>query len=145
MRLLIFTLLGLVVLALLWVRLAPDAPDRWQNVESSNSVGDWPSPGSFEAVRRAEPGALPALHAIIMATTRTKLLSGTLQEARLTYVSRSRVFGFPDYTTVWQTGSELHIFGRLRFGRSDLGVNRARIEGWLAEMPATLVSPLRQE
>jgi len=49
----------------------------------------------------------------------------------ITYVTRSRVFGFPDYTTVRQAGPQLEIYGRLRFGRSDLGVNAARIDGWL--------------
>ena len=33
-------------------------------------------------------------------------------------------------------GDVLKIYGRLRFGRSDLGVNKARVEGWLAALEA---------
>jgi uncharacterized protein (DUF1499 family) len=28
----------------------------------------------------------------------------------------------------------LRIHGRLRFGRKDFGVNKARVDGWLAQM-----------
>ena len=52
----------------------------------------------------------------------------------ITYVTRSRVFGFPDYTTVRQAGDTLEIHGRLRFGESDMGVNAARVDGWLERL-----------
>ena len=52
------------------------------------------------------------------------------------------MWGFPDYTTVSilpagtfdNAGPLLMIDGRLRFGRSDLGVNKARIERWLTAL-----------
>ena len=49
----------------------------------------------------------------------------------ITYITRSRVFGFPDYTTVRQAGPQLELYGRLRFGGSDLGANAARLDHWL--------------
>ena len=49
-------------------------------------------------------------------------------------IIRSRVFGFPDYTTVQQDGDTLRIYGRLRFGRRDFDVNRTRVDGWLAAL-----------
>jgi uncharacterized protein (DUF1499 family) len=52
----------------------------------------------------------------------------------VTYVTRSRVMGFPDYTTVRQAGDMVEIYGRLRFGKSDLGVNAARIDRWLRRL-----------
>ena len=49
----------------------------------------------------------------------------------ITYVTRSALFRFPDYTTVRHRDAQIEIYGRLRFGRSDLGVNAARIDRWL--------------
>ncbi len=47
----------------------------------------------------------------------------------------ARVWGFPDYTTVWaedvDEGSRLTIYGRLRFGNGDQGVNSRRIKTWM--------------
>ncbi len=47
----------------------------------------------------------------------------------------TRVWGFPDYTTVWaedvDEGSRLTIYGRLRFGNGDQGVNSRRIKTWM--------------
>jgi uncharacterized protein (DUF1499 family) len=37
---------------------------------------------------------------------------------------------------VRQDGDMLQIHGRLRFGKSDLGVNAARIDGWLRQLQA---------
>ena len=44
------------------------------------------------------------------------------------------MFGFPDYTTVQHTGDQLKLFARLRFGKSDLGVNRKRLEAVLSRV-----------
>ena len=82
------------------------------------------------------------LDQIIRATPRTMALVGTLESGKMTYVTRSKMIGFPDYTTVSlikdaQTGAtSFQVFGRLRFGRSDFGVNQQRIEGWLAQLDA---------
>ena len=54
----------------------------------------------------------------------------------VTYITRTQVLGFPDYTTAAQDGDLLKVYARLRFGRSDLGANKERINGWLAEMEA---------
>ena len=51
-----------------------------------------------------------------------------------TYVTRTKFMGFPDYTTARQDGDFLKVYARLRFGRSDLGVNGARIADWLLQM-----------
>ena len=59
---------------------------------------------------------------------------------------RSRVWGFPDYVSVRvlpgdaEGTSTLAILSRLRFGRSDVGVNAARMQTWLAEVGARLGS-----
>uniref|UniRef100_UPI0024B9D19D DUF1499 domain-containing protein n=1 Tax=Marinovum algicola TaxID=42444 RepID=UPI0024B9D19D len=79
-----------------------------------------------------------AFDAVMRATPRTEVLAGSLEEGRITYVTRSKLMGYPDYTTLSLTetpqGALLEVFSRARYGKSDLGVNRARIEGWLAAL-----------
>ena len=74
---------------------------------------------------------LRAVDRIAMAEQRTRRLAGSPAEGRITYVQRSRVFGFPDYITVEARGRDRAIWSRARFGRDDLGMNRARVERWL--------------
>ena len=56
------------------------------------------------------------------------------------YVTRSGFWGFPDYTSAAVTQvegtdhSRAIVSGRLRFGRSDLGVNRKRLRKVLAQI-----------
>ena len=55
-----------------------------------------------------------------------------------TYVQISALLAFPDYISVKAVpvgdGAGLVIWSRSRFGKSDLGVNRERIEEWLAKL-----------
>ena len=87
------------------------------------------------------PRALLArFDAIARAQTRTRVVAGDLDSLMITYMQRSRVFGFPDYLTVTAVlmdgGAGLMIFSRARYGRSDFGVNRARVEAWLEQFRA---------
>jgi len=128
----VLVLLVAAVIALLVVfRVMPTDPDRWHRMPED--VSDRDLEGG--AMRRVE-GDLATLDAIIRDTDRTQVLAGSVDEGMITYVSRSRVFGFPDYTTVRQDGEMLEIYGRLRFGKSDMGVNAARIDGWLQQLQA---------
>jgi uncharacterized protein (DUF1499 family) len=85
---------------------------------------------------------LAALDAIARATPRTRVLAGSVAEGKITYVTRSAFWGFPDYTTVLavpvEGGAAPVIWARQRYGRGDLGVNRARVERWLAALAAAL-------
>jgi uncharacterized protein (DUF1499 family) len=90
----------------------------------------------YAQVFTAPPADLLArLNTIALATPRTRVLAGSVSGGMITYVTRSRVFGFPDYTTVEviedEAGSRATLYGRLRFGKSDFGVNSQRISGWL--------------
>ena len=53
-------------------------------------------------------------------------------------MQRSRFIGFPDYVTVkavaLERGAALIVYSRSRYGRSDFGVNRTRVEAWLAAL-----------
>jgi hypothetical protein len=129
LKLVVLALLILVGAALAYVRLAPSDAARWHRMPAEISDRDL----AGGAMRRAE-GDLAALDRVIRDTPRTRVLAGSVDEGMVTYVTRSRVFGFPDYTTVRQAGDTLEIYGRLRFGKSDMGVNAARIDGWLARL-----------
>jgi len=69
---------------------------------------------------------------------RTERIS-PLIDSQYDYVQRSRWFGFPDTITVrfYPHGpkhSTLAIYSRSHFGYWDMGVNRRRIQQWLAEL-----------
>jgi len=140
MKTALLILLALILAAALWVRLAPSDPARWHAKPQmpEPGPGDWPEATGFRAQRIFEgnpPAVLAAFDAIARATPRTARIAGSPESGMVTYRTRSRVWGFPDYTTVAAepagTGTRLLVHGRLRFGGNDLGVNRARIEGWL--------------
>ncbi len=128
-----------VVLGAFWlyVRFAPNDPMRWHKLEQATAPGDRTDQGGFVAVRRiTAPAAevLAAVQQVAETTERTTLSAGSVDEGMLTFVTRSRFWGFPDHTTVAVQGDLLVIHGRLRFGQSDLGVNKARVERWLAAL-----------
>ncbi len=126
--------IGLIILLalaglLVWIRFVPDDVARWHL--SPEATGDSDMEGG---VTRAVPGDLAALDAIIRAEPRTRVLAGSVNSGMVTYITRSKVMGFPDYTTVEQRGDTLVLHARLRYGKSDMGVNKARVERWLAAL-----------
>lgn len=110
-----------------YIRLAPSDPARW-HVAPEGAVRDMNS-GVVRIVDTG-PDGLKRLDEIALQTPRTTVLAGSVSEGMITYVTRTKVFGFPDYTTVQQDGDTLRIYARLRFGRKDFGVNKARVESW---------------
>lgn len=127
-----FASLIIILVALGWIRLAPSDVAVWHVDPHVSADQDLASGVRRRAVLGADGFA--RLHDVIMATPRTALLAGSPAEGHATYITRSLWLGFPDYTTVQANGEVLEIWGRLRFGRSDLGVNRARVDGWLAQL-----------
>lgn len=127
-------LLGLFGLVA-YIRFAPSDPAVWNVPPDTMAAGDYPGEGRFLAVRYGVPaGTLDRLTAIALATPRTTILAGSAQDGMVTFVTRSALWGFPDYTTARLQDDTFAIFGRLRFGRGDMGVNEARIKGWLAAL-----------
>ena len=75
---------------------------------------------------------LARLDAVALASPRTERLAGSATAGRITWISRSAVFGFPDFTTAQVlAGPSLCVMGRQRFGSQDWGVNAKRIGGWM--------------
>jgi uncharacterized protein (DUF1499 family) len=76
-------------------------------------------------------------------TSEPRLQSVASDDATLTdrYVQRSRWLGFPDTIIIRfldrpDNRSTVALYSRSQFGEGDLGVNRARIERWLAVLAA---------
>jgi len=136
-------LLVLIIVSVdLWVRFAPTSAALW-HVDPASA----PEPGvagyRTSIVLGAPPSqVLAALDRIALATPRTRLFAGSVKAGRVTYVTRSRIWGFPDYTTVSveeaEAGSQLTLLGRLRFGVGDIGVNRARVKSWVKQLQQVL-------
>ena len=76
---------------------------------------------------------------VIKKQVRVKHLETSADKMQDQYVQRSRIFRFPDYVDVRfipldENKSTIAIYSRSKFGHSDLGVNKARIEKWLKEL-----------
>lgn len=112
-----------------WVRVAPSDPARWH--VTPPVAKDTDRPGGVIRVVAAD---FAALDRVIRSEPRCTVLAGSVDEGRVTYVLRTALWGFPDYATVEQQGDKLVIWSRLRFGKSDMGVNKARVSRWLAEL-----------
>ncbi|PIE14516.1 MAG: hypothetical protein CSA70_01835 [Rhodobacterales bacterium] len=125
-------LLALVMVFAVWVRVAPSDAMRWHKMREIEADRDLE--GGMLRVVETGPDGLARLDKVARATARTSVLAGSVEEGMITYVTRTVAWGFPDYTTVRQTGDRLEIYARLRFGRKDFGVNKARVEGWLAAL-----------
>lgn len=140
----LIALLILLAGLMLYIRLAPTSIERWHVRPTATEPLDAQEEGSFKAARRITAPAAEVLAAFeqrALATPRTTLLAGSAGEGLLTFQTRSLIWGFPDYTTVTVENGLLIVYGRLRFGRSDIGVNKARILGWLASL-GPLTEPL---
>ena len=138
------TFLILIILGLMaYIRFAPTDADRWHTTPEVPAA-DRQEAGSFLAVRETKAPddvVLEILHDTALATPRTRLIAGSIPEGKMTFETRSARMGFPDYTTVAVQGDVLVIYGRLRFGKADIGVNKARIEGWLEAVAPLTTSP----
>lgn len=134
-------LLVVVVGGMAYVRLAPSDPAIWH---VDLAAGGLPASAHVFCIRpdtrygpiQGEPKALLAkLDGIALATPRTVRLAGSAEEGRITWVTRSALMGYPDYTTAQvMEGPGLCIAGRQRFGSEDWGVNADRIGGWAQEL-----------
>ena len=129
--------LGLAIVAVIagfvgWVRVAPSDPKRWH--VPVPVAEDRDMEGGVIRVLPGQAERLAELDAIIRNTVRTEVLAGSVDTGRVTYITRSKLWRFPDYTTIEARAGDLLVHARLRFGRSDMGVNRARVRAWLARL-----------
>lgn len=137
-------LAALMAGVVVWVRTAPSDPARWHLDPVTAAPADCAVRAGAGDARAAclLPGppaeVLARLDAVALASPRTQRLAGSPEEGRITWVTRSALWGFPDYTTAAARaegeGTRLDLYARLRFGQSDLGVNAARLGDWLTRL-----------
>lgn len=125
-------IIGLMVVIVLagmaYIRLVPV---KYTLSELPSEIGDYPAAGGFTAVRElSETVNAATVEAVMIAFPRTVKIA----EAPLVFVTRSRVFGFPDVTVVTEDAGHLAVSGNLVYGQGDLGVNRARILALLSAL-----------
>lgn len=130
-------LIGVVAL-LAYIRFAPSNPATWHIALDPRPAGL--GVPSFDAVVTQQNGAymdLPAgsfaaLKSIAASTPRTQVLAADADH--ITWITRSKLMGYPDYTTAQITPTGLIVYARLRFGGGDWGVNAARLTAWRAAL-----------
>lgn len=141
--------LGVVTTALAlaaYIRLAPSDPARWH--EDPRLVTR-PSTPNFHLIRMVGGDAMPRVFQLAPDALATRidevaradgatLLAGSVQAGHMTYLTRTPLMGYPDYTSILiepaGEGAMLLAFARARFGHSDMGNNRARLERWIAAL-----------
>jgi uncharacterized protein (DUF1499 family) len=74
---------------------------------------------------------------------RVQVLRRDITNQQIDYVQRTRLLRFPDLVTVRfvpvdDTHATLVIYSRSVYGEGDFGVNRARVEEWLAKLKARI-------
>lgn len=141
----------LVVALVLWVRFAPNDPARWHvdpavvtktakpNQFLMRDGGDTPA----EMFDLPPEQLAAAFHEIAVAQPRVTVLAEDASDFWITYEQRSKLMGYPDFISVRIIPvaggkSAVQIYSRSRFGKSDLGVNKARVTHWLGLLRAAV-------
>jgi hypothetical protein len=124
-----------------FVRLAPSEAENWTIDANADVPGAYPTAMGFKVVApiEKEPNALlDAFEEAILAQPRTHKL-GTVKGQRI-YVTRSLLWGFPDYTTAAVSDDQTRatFYSRLRYGKSDMAVNRKRLKQILTSIGITV-------
>jgi uncharacterized protein (DUF1499 family) len=76
--------------------------------------------------------SLEQLDTIAISTPRTRRIAGSVEAGRITWETRSLLWGFPDYTTAQVSGEGLTVLARSRYGSGDWGVNEKRLSAWIS-------------
>jgi uncharacterized protein (DUF1499 family) len=125
----------------------PGSPVAGSPVPGSPVPGAAGAPDLVTPVFRVSAARLfAAVHAVAAAQPRTFLAASYPDRLQEHWVARSAVFNFPDLitaqvVTAGPDASALVLYSRSVYGRSDLGVNLARLRVWLAAVNTMLMSP----
>lgn len=127
----------------------PPVPDLMRIERPSSPNTALAAPDGFspkpDVVTRAYPVDAPALLAAIgrVAAAQPRVFVLAQAPDRTDWVVRTRLANFPDEVAAQVMpgtggGSALVLYSRSIYGHSDLGVNRKRIEAWLAALDDAL-------
>jgi uncharacterized protein (DUF1499 family) len=116
-------------------------PNQWllRPGQAAASAMEAPSPIFPVAPERLRD----ALLAVVEASPRTRILERRADGLAFTAMQLTALMRYPDFISmeirpVDGGGSMLLVYSRSVFGHSDLGVNKARMDGWLAQVQARL-------
>ena len=138
------TILAIALALLLgWIRFSPTDVDDWHL-----DPGDTEDPGQsgLRLIGREAPRfpgdpdtVLTEVMSIAKAEPRTRVLDGSVEEGMITFVHRTRLMGYRDYTTLKAVAegdmTKLSLAARSRYSFAhDWGTNSARMDRWLAEL-----------
>ncbi|MCP5075219.1 MAG: DUF1499 domain-containing protein [Rhodobacteraceae bacterium] len=146
MRFILLFLITLVLVSVAYIRLSAGDPARWhidpliaERGKKPNQFFLLPAGGDAESPVFDTDAASLALAFDKMALGKPNVtkFAGDPGELLVTYVQRSRRMRYPDYVSVKfidlpDDRSTLAVFSRARYGVSDRGVNRARVERWVS-------------
>ena len=158
LTLLVATVLGMAAFGLaVRIYMGREAENRLAPNEAV-SIADLHSPLPNPGSLFCPPGYCPAAEAIvspvfpmpwerlheywtevITGKKRVETIATDPDMRRFVYIQRSPTFRFPDIITVEFVAldpfrSSIALYSRSRYGRSDFGANRRRVEGWLARL-----------
>lgn len=126
------TLVAFVLAFAVFIRFNPVDTGAYHRTVTFSGTVQSPNSYGVQSPAGADPAAaFQALALIITASPRTQPLAGDPAQGHVSFVTRSRLWGFPDVTNMWLDGDQLFAHGQAVFGQSDLGVNRARLTGWM--------------
>jgi len=119
-----------------YIRFVPSDAANWTVDANADAPGTYPKEGGFKVVAKVDGDAdaiLGAFDTSMMAQPRTQKLGAV--DGQQIYVTRSLLWGFPDYTTAALSDDQTRatFYSRLRFGKSDMGVNGKRLKRVLAQ------------
>lgn len=147
---LILALLGLAGL-MLYVRFTPSDPAGWHVDPRAIAKPDTPNHWLIRPVggdarppnyRLEAPELARLVDRVVLEQPRTSRVAGSVESGHMTYLTRTPLMGYPDYVSIrvhaTEMGSSFAAFSRSRFGQSDLGTNRKRMEAWLAAIDAAV-------
>ncbi len=112
-----------------YVRVAPSDLAKWH--KEPQVAHDSDNKTSVRRLVMSGRDGLARFHQVAVGTPRTTVLAGSVEDGMVTYVTRSKLLAYPDYTTAYQDGDMLKVYGRSRFGRKDFGVNANRVDAWI--------------
>lgn len=127
--------------------LVPDSAG-WQNwvlYPPGDTDGPVLMPGGAYALKivagTSAADVLRKLDRIALSFPRTARVGGRPEDGMMTWVTRSALWGFPDFTTaeVARDGLwfRIAVVARQRYGQGDMGVNAARLSDWLTALDQT--------
>ena len=131
----------LAVAGLIYVRLASHDAARWHvDPTTVTEIDDLNQYIGGDAVS----GDLETVAAALKAALGGEVLAGSFDNGFATVVVRTPLIGYPDYVSAGLIPqgeqTEVILFSRSRFGKSDLGANKARVDRIIRDLNAKFAS-----